>query len=65
VVTVNATSLYVELPTPEMRWEIRRAALDSRSTIRELVTGILSAWLTEHGYGADSDEAEKGEMEKV
>jgi hypothetical protein len=39
--------LYVDLPDPELRWALRRAAIDRRLTLRELVLEILTAWLAQ------------------
>jgi hypothetical protein len=56
---MNASGLYVDLPNREMRWVVRRAALEHRCTIRQLVVEILSGWLAEHGY-LDTDPDSQG-----
>lgn len=43
-------ALYIRLPDVELRWALRRAALDRRTDVRELVVEILTAWLAEAGY---------------
>lgn len=42
--------LYVRLPDVELRWALRRAALDRRSDARVLVVDILTRWLRDAGY---------------
>jgi DNA-binding transcriptional ArsR family regulator len=38
-------ALYVELANRDLRWEMRRAAVDRRITVRALVSEILADWL--------------------
>ncbi len=47
--------LYVAVRDRDLRWELKRAAVNERTTVRELVLRILSAWLTSHGYGSAAD----------
>ena len=42
--------LYIEMPDPDLRWVLRRAALDRRITTRQLVADILRDWLHAAGY---------------
>jgi hypothetical protein len=44
------TGLYVRLPDVELRWALRRAALDRRTDARQLLVDILTRWLHEAGY---------------
>jgi hypothetical protein len=41
--------LYLDL-SDDLRWLVKRAALDSKTTVRGLVTNILIEWLTAQGY---------------
>lgn len=50
--------LYVDLADPEVRWSLRRAALDRRTTARQLVGQILRHWLATAGYAV----ADPGEV---
>jgi hypothetical protein len=45
--------LYVDLPDTELRWALRRAALDRRITLRELVLEILTSWLAHRDSSRD------------
>ena len=53
--------LYVSVPDKELRWELKRAAVNERCTVAELVVRILTDWLQVRGYrtGAASGEAEQ------
>jgi hypothetical protein len=48
--TSTRQGLYIDLPDGEVRWAIRRAALDRRTTARQLIADILTGWLSESGY---------------
>lgn len=52
---MSKMALYVSIPDGELRWEIKQAALHERTTVRALVIGILSDWLTAHGYHDHGD----------
>lgn len=49
--TTKRSGLYVEVPDEGLRWTMRRVAAERRTTVRELVLAILSAWLEGQGYG--------------
>jgi hypothetical protein len=42
----------------ELRWGVKRAAVEERTTVKDLVTRILANWLSERGYagGGTGDE---------
>jgi hypothetical protein len=52
--------LYVDLPGEELRWQVKRAALDARKTVRALVLSILKEWLTVHGYATPTSQSVVG-----
>ncbi|MEZ4492458.1 MAG: hypothetical protein R3C29_03985 [Dehalococcoidia bacterium] len=43
-------ALHISLPREDVKWNMKRAALERRTTVRELAEGILVDWLTENGY---------------
>lgn len=43
-------AIFVETSDETMLWELRRAALDRRITLRQLINDVLRDWLVEHGY---------------
>ncbi len=47
---MNRTALYIAIPEPEFRREMKRAALDRDTTVKALALEILSDWLTGQGY---------------
>jgi hypothetical protein len=48
---MTRSALYVSLADGDLLWEIRRAALDKRVSVRALVIRVLSDWLRSQGYG--------------
>lgn len=47
---MKAPALYVSVADTDLRWQIKQAALNERTTVRDLVIRILSEWLDTHGY---------------
>lgn len=60
-----ANSIVTRVPE-DMRWTLKRAALDERTTTQQLVTDILGGWLRERGYlPADTRKGEAGREEAL
>jgi hypothetical protein len=57
---MKRAALYVSIPDGEVRWQIKRAALEQRRTVRALVLDILIEWLRRHGYSSPSVPGEVG-----
>jgi hypothetical protein len=46
-------ALYVDVPGADFVWQLKRAALDERKTLRSFVCSVLEDWLREHGYTSE------------
>jgi hypothetical protein len=42
--------IFVDVLDDDLPWDLRRAALDRRTTLRRLVNQILVEWLQANGY---------------
>lgn len=46
----NRRAIFVEASDEAVPWELRRAALDRRVTLRQLINDVLRDWLVQNGY---------------
>ncbi len=53
--------IIIDVPNLDYRWALRRAAVDRRTNLSVLITGILTPWLIEQGLisPADADNRER------
>ena len=46
--------IFIDAIDEELPWDLRRAALDHRTTLKGLVNRILAEWLEANGYRQDA-----------